>query len=128
MVLNKLVAFIYSVVGVKRSADEGGGGAKETAAAGYVAVPPVSDCLRGGEGEMCSVCLSSMEEGEERRVLPCMHEFHRGCVDRWVSSCRKNCPICRFSVGEQQRFQFHPREAFTEEMLIWFSSFHIAGF
>ncbi|KAK8653104.1 hypothetical protein V6N13_127119 [Hibiscus sabdariffa] len=123
MVLNKLVAFIYSVVGVRRPADEGGG------AAGYVAVPvPVSDCSRGGEGEMCSVCLSSMEEGEERRVLPCMHEFHRGCVDRWVSSCRKNCPICRFSMGEHDRFQFHPREAFTDEMLIWFSSFHIAGF
>ncbi|GMI86340.1 hypothetical protein HRI_002303300 [Hibiscus trionum] len=126
MVLNRLLAFIYAVAGVRRSDDDGGGRAKE--AAGYAAAVPVSECLRLQEGEMCCVCLSSMEEGEERRVLPCMHEFHRGCVDRWVSSCRKNCPICRFSMGEEDMVQFHRREAFTDEMLIWFSSFHIAGF
>ncbi|MBA0817587.1 hypothetical protein Gohar_019670, partial [Gossypium harknessii] len=52
----------------------------------------------------------------------------RVCVDKWVNTCKKNCPICRFSMGEEDRFMFHRREAFTEEMMIWFSSFHIAGF
>ncbi|KAK9012297.1 hypothetical protein V6N11_040359 [Hibiscus sabdariffa] len=79
MVHNKLVAFIYSVVGVRRSVDEGS---------------------NNSSGWICGVE-------------------------------RKNCPICRFSVGEEERFQFHTREAFPQDrynMWIWFSSFPIAGF
>ncbi|XVE87472.1 hypothetical protein DITRI_Ditri18aG0120000 [Diplodiscus trichospermus] len=148
MVLNKLVAFIYSLIGVRvhtRIKE-----ATTTAAAaggGYVVVnnPDISKKVKveGGtgsklqarlsngeegasEGEICCVCLTRMEEGDEMRVLPCLHQFHRGCVDRWLNGCRKNCPVCRFSMGQEERF--HRREAFTEEMLIWFSSFHVAGF
>ncbi|XP_012469292.1 E3 ubiquitin-protein ligase At4g11680 [Gossypium raimondii] len=143
MILNKLVTFIYTIVGVRRSVSDEGKRTKEAAppppaAAGYVVVmegtamgsnSSSSSYLQGStEGETCCVCLSSMEEGEETRVLPCFHEFHRVCVDKWVNTCKKNCPICRFSMGEEDRFMFHRREAFTEEMMIWFSSFHIAGF
>ncbi|XWS33897.1 hypothetical protein CRYUN_Cryun22dG0122400 [Craigia yunnanensis] len=136
MVLNKLVAFIYNLIGVRVHAI-----IKEAATAGYVVIKPdISKKVKegasnfqarlspseGSEGELCCVCLSSMKEGDDMRVLPCLHQFHRGCVDRWFNACRKNCPICRFSMGEEERF--HRREAFTEEMLIWFSSFHVAGF
>ncbi|XVF15961.1 hypothetical protein REPUB_Repub09cG0200800 [Reevesia pubescens] len=85
------------------------------------------EAASSAEGETCCVCLSSMEElVDVIRVLPCLHQFPRVCVDKWLNSCRKNCPVCRFSMGEEERF--HKREAFTEEMLIWFSSFHVAGF
>ncbi|XWS45586.1 hypothetical protein CRYUN_Cryun15aG0149000 [Craigia yunnanensis] len=129
MVLNKLVAFIYNLIGVRVHAR-----IKAAATAGYVVFKlDISKKVKegvsnfqarlstgeGSEGEICCVCLSSMKEGDDMRVLPCLHQFHRGGVDRWLNACRKNCPICRFSMGEEERF--HRREAFTEEMLIWFS-------
>lgn len=85
---------------------------------------PVAGEVQGGM--VCCVCLSIVEEGEEKRVLPCMHEFHSMCVDRWFNACRKTCPVCRFSMGEEEEFQ--KREELTEELVIWFSSFHVAGF
>ncbi|KAL3720581.1 hypothetical protein ACJRO7_005404 [Eucalyptus globulus] len=82
-------------------------------------------------GEVCCVCLSGLKEdaGGDVRVLPCMHEFHKACVDRWFDACRRTCPICRFSMdgagGDEGRRR---EEELTEEMVIWFSSFHAAGF
>ncbi|THG02789.1 hypothetical protein TEA_017019 [Camellia sinensis var. sinensis] len=81
------------------------------------------------ESKMCCVCLSRMEEREDTRVLACLHEFHRVCIDRWLSVCRKTCPVCRFLVEEEEEEErFQTREELTEEMVIWFSSFHVAGF
>ncbi|XP_027126967.1 E3 ubiquitin-protein ligase ATL41-like [Coffea arabica] len=48
-----------------------------------------------GSSLECSVCLSSLEEGEMARTLPnCKHVFHAECIDKWFSS-HSNCPICR---------------------------------
>lgn len=80
----------------------------------------------GLEGEICCVCLSKLREDEDIRVLYCSHKFHKACVDRWFNTCKKTCPICRFSMIEEERLQ--RKEMFTEEMVIWFSSFHVAGF
>ncbi|KAL8133624.1 hypothetical protein AgCh_008899 [Apium graveolens] len=78
------------------------------------------------EIELCCVCLSELkEEGKVTQVLPCMHEFHKGCIARWLDWYRKTCPICRFSMGDKEKTR---REELTEEMVIWFSSFHAAGF
>ncbi|KAL0011049.1 hypothetical protein SO802_006157 [Lithocarpus litseifolius] len=51
------------------------------------------------EGEVCCVCLSRLKKGqEEMRILPCLHEFHKICVDRWFNHvCRKTCPITKTS-------------------------------
>lgn len=50
---------------------------------------------RGGEsGSSCSVCLSSYEDGDELRVLPCGHRFHTECIDRWLLAQSKTCPLC----------------------------------
>lgn len=73
----------------------------------------------------CCVCLSRVKEDEEERVLPCRHAFHRCCVDTWFSFRQKTCPLCRFLVDDVQS---QKREELTEEMIIWFSSFHVAGF
>lgn len=42
----------------------------------------------------CVVCMSIMVNAEVVRVLPCNHEFHAACVDKWLRTNR-TCPICR---------------------------------
>ena len=33
----------------------------------------------------CVVCISEFEAGEDiRTLLPCNHDFHQACVDRWL--------------------------------------------
>nr|XP_020455694.1 E3 ubiquitin-protein ligase RNF6 [Monopterus albus]XP_020455695.1 E3 ubiquitin-protein ligase RNF6 [Monopterus albus]XP_020455696.1 E3 ubiquitin-protein ligase RNF6 [Monopterus albus]XP_020455697.1 E3 ubiquitin-protein ligase RNF6 [Monopterus albus] len=49
------------------------------------------------EGEMsraCSVCINEYAQGNKLRRLPCSHEFHIHCIDRWLSE-NNTCPICR---------------------------------
>ncbi|CAM8947888.1 unnamed protein product [Rhodiola kirilowii] len=72
---------------------------------------------------VCCVCLSRVVDGQERRALPCEHEFHKECVNRWFDKGRKTCPVFRFSMKGREE-----DEEFSEEMVTWFSSFHIAGF
>jgi hypothetical protein len=62
---------------------------------------------------------------DEIRVLPCLHEFHEVCVNSWLNGHKKTCPLCRFSMGAEEKS--HHAEMFSDEMLIWFSSFHING-
>lgn len=45
----------------------------------------------------CQVCLSEYLNGEQLRVLPCIHEFHSACIDRWLKS-NNTCPVCRADV------------------------------
>ncbi|XP_062959392.1 E3 ubiquitin-protein ligase RNF6 isoform X2 [Cynocephalus volans] len=48
-------------------------------------------------GKVCSVCISDYVAGNKLRQLPCMHEFHIHCIDRWLSeNC--TCPVCRQPV------------------------------
>ncbi|XP_022132660.1 E3 ubiquitin-protein ligase RNF181 homolog [Momordica charantia] len=77
--------------------------------------------------EWCSVCLSKVMEGEESRVLrlPCLHEFHKICIKRWFHECQKTCPICQFWLRDDDG---QTTEVLTEEMVIWFTSFHVVGY
>lgn len=77
-----------------------------------------------GESEECCVCLSRFREGEETNILPCLHKFHKECIEKWFSVW-KNCPMCRFSMDEEK---FNARELLTEDMVTYFSSFHVTGF
>nr|AAD34209.1 LIM domain interacting RING finger protein [Mus musculus] len=45
----------------------------------------------------CSVCITEYTEGDKLRKLPCSHEFHVHCIDRWLSE-NSTCPICRRAV------------------------------
>ena len=47
--------------------------------------------------EKCTICLSQFEVENDVRRLPCMHLFHRDCVDQWLVT-NKLCPICRVDI------------------------------
>ncbi|KAJ8372568.1 hypothetical protein AAFF_G00281120 [Aldrovandia affinis] len=45
----------------------------------------------------CSVCITEYAQGNKLRKLPCSHEYHVHCIDRWLSE-NSTCPICRRAV------------------------------
>jgi len=45
----------------------------------------------------CSICCCNYEPGDELRTLPCLHVFHCGCIDKWLTSDlpgARSCPVC----------------------------------
>ncbi|XP_036372940.1 E3 ubiquitin-protein ligase RNF38-like isoform X1 [Megalops cyprinoides] len=54
------------------------------------------------EQTLCVVCMCDFESRQLLRVLPCNHEFHAKCVDKWLKANR-TCPICRADTSEVQR-------------------------
>ncbi|KAL1006515.1 hypothetical protein UPYG_G00073310 [Umbra pygmaea] len=50
--------------------------------------------MEGEAGRACSVCINEYAQGNKLRRLPCTHEFHIHCIDRWLSE-NNTCPICR---------------------------------
>uniref|UniRef100_A0A8C0DM84 RING-type E3 ubiquitin transferase n=1 Tax=Balaenoptera musculus TaxID=9771 RepID=A0A8C0DM84_BALMU len=45
----------------------------------------------------CSICMTEYTEDSKLRILPCSHEYHIYCIDRWLSE-NSACPICRGQV------------------------------
>jgi len=50
-----------------------------------------------GEQTDCPVCLTSFNKGEKLKSLPCVHFFHKDCIDTWLS-VGHSCPVCKSQV------------------------------
>ncbi|XP_052211022.1 uncharacterized protein LOC127813925 isoform X2 [Diospyros lotus] len=50
------------------------------------------------EAAQCYICLVEYEEGDSLRMLPCHHEFHRTCIDKWLKEIHRVCPLCRGDI------------------------------
>ncbi|KAK0590915.1 hypothetical protein LWI29_033193 [Acer saccharum] len=50
------------------------------------------------EAAQCYICLVEYEEDDSVRILPCHHEFHRTCVDKWLKEVHRVCPLCRGDI------------------------------
>ncbi|XP_016466504.1 uncharacterized protein LOC107789244 isoform X1 [Nicotiana tabacum] len=57
------------------------------------------------EVAQCYICLVEYEEGDILRTLPCHHEFHRTCVDKWLKEIHRVCPLCRGDICQSDSFQ-----------------------
>lgn len=53
----------------------------------------------GSDQTSCVVCMCDFEIRQILRVLPCGHEFHARCVDKWLKTNR-TCPICRGDASD----------------------------
>jgi len=49
----------------------------------------------------CMICLGTFRPGDRVRMLPCMHCFHKPCVDEWLEQGHDSCPLCMQSVSDQ---------------------------
>lgn len=53
-----------------------------------------------GDARDCSVCMEEFAEGDSTRRLPCLHRFHKACIDKWLLQCNASCPICKVPIAE----------------------------
>lgn len=52
----------------------------------------------GTENTQCQICFCDYTNGEKLRMLPCFHDYHVQCIDRWLKD-NTTCPICRANLA-----------------------------
>lgn len=52
-----------------------------------------------GEQVDCRICMCECCVGETIRTLPCCHEFHAECIDKWFE-LKPRCPLCVSDVRD----------------------------
>ncbi|KAM4709701.1 E3 ubiquitin-protein ligase ZNRF3 isoform 2-T2 [Discoglossus pictus] len=65
------------------------------------------DTLSSSSTSDCAICLEKYIDGEELRVIPCTHRFHKRCVDPWLLQ-NHTCPHCRHNIIEQKKGSHGP--------------------
>lgn len=53
----------------------------------------------GTSNTQCQICFCDYTDGEKLRMLPCFHDYHVQCIDRWLKD-NTTCPICRANLAD----------------------------
>ncbi|OLY85285.1 Receptor homology region, transmembrane domain- and RING domain-containing protein 4 [Smittium mucronatum] len=53
-------------------------------------------------GNECMICFEKINIGDDIRIIPCLHKFHRECLDQWLLERVGSCPNCRMDLHIQQ--------------------------
>uniref|UniRef100_UPI00398E733C uncharacterized protein n=1 Tax=Pristiophorus japonicus TaxID=55135 RepID=UPI00398E733C len=56
------------------------------------------DPKHAAEKTQCHICFNDYSPNEKLRILPCLHDYHCQCIDRWLKG-NSSCPICRVDVN-----------------------------
>ncbi len=51
---------------------------------------------------VCTICINGLSNETPIRVFPCLHAFHVGCVDEWITKYRASCPMCQRNLRPQK--------------------------
>ncbi|CAA0833081.1 RING/U-box superfamily protein [Striga hermonthica] len=51
----------------------------------------------GSTGGSCVICMDEFEKGCDVVGMPCGHDFHDGCVEKWLRTSHY-CPVCRYEL------------------------------
>mmetsp|Transcript_91192 Transcript_91192/g.292771 ORF Transcript_91192/g.292771 Transcript_91192/m.292771 type:complete len:602 (-) Transcript_91192:51-1856(-) len=78
-----------------------GGGLDLTACLARVPVEKLSEDYKMGP---CAVCRDDMLKGQECRRLPCLHFFHKECIDRWLH-VKATCPLDNLRLQDMMSAQ-----------------------
>jgi Ring finger domain len=46
----------------------------------------------------CVICLDDFKSGDQRKTLPCLHGYHKACIDRALRN-RAYCPLCNSGLN-----------------------------
>ena len=59
-----------------------------------------NECDLSDRDRQCLTCYDNFVETDLMRELPCLHKFHRRCIDEYLVNESHLCPLCREPVGE----------------------------
>ena len=51
---------------------------------------------------VCGIWQDDFEEGERIKILPCNHAFKADAIDKWLTTEKAECPMCRFSLSSKE--------------------------
>jgi len=51
---------------------------------------------------VCGIWQDEFEEGEPIKILPCNHAFKSEAIEKWLTTEKAECPICRFSLSSKE--------------------------
>ena len=57
-----------------------------------------ADALKGFHQDNCVICAEKFKSNQKIPILPCGHDFHWKCLEKWVTKQKKSCPICKAGV------------------------------
>ncbi|KAK7269818.1 hypothetical protein RIF29_22571 [Crotalaria pallida] len=72
------------------------------------------------DADACVFCQNTFKDGDQVRMLPCRHVFHRRCFDGWLHHLKFNCPLCRSPLVSDERVALTEARV-GRELASWFS-------